>query len=262
MNSTSKALVGVLALLISSHSQTARADNYVLDPSHTSIIFGINHLGYSFTYGRFNKAEGKFVWNNANPASGQFQFAISTASIDTNDAKRDEHLRGPDFFNAMQFPTISFQSSGITPRPNSPNKFQVHGNLTIHGVTRQVALPLQKLGEGNGPYGKYRCGFLCQTSVKRSDYGMATMIPNIGDKVALTICFEGTRQGAASASGSAPAPRGSSGAKQGSSGKKGSATQGGSAKKQGSATQGGSAKKQGSATQRGSSKQGSGSGGR
>jgi len=234
MNAVMKTGVVVVAIFLSARCQVLHAEDYTIDGSHTSIIFGINHLGYSFTYGRFNQVGGNFRWSNANPASGQFLLAINAASIDTNDPKRDEHLRGPDFFNAKQFPRISFQSTSITPQPNAPNKFQVNGNLTIHGVTRQVSLPMQKLGEGDGPYGKYRCGFLCQTSIKRSDYGMTNMIPNIGDEVALTICFEGIRQGAGSGSGSkagsAPATRGSSGKKQGSSGSK----QGSSGKKAGS----------------------------
>jgi len=229
MNAVVKIGIAVVTIFLSVRCETLRADNYVLDPSHTSIVFGINHLGYSFTYGRFNKVSGGFVWNNANPATGQFQLAIDAASIDTNDMKRDEHLRGPDFFNAKQFPHISFQSASITPQRDAPGKFSVNGNLTIHGVTRQVTLPLRKLGEGDGPFGNYRCGFICQTSVKRSEYGMTSMIPDIGDEVALTICFEGLRQGAPSASGtsgakagSAPAARGSSGAKQRGSGNRGS----------------------------------------
>lgn len=227
MHPTSKIVAASLLFCLPLGRQAARADNYLVDPSHTSVIFGINHLGYSFTYGRFNEVKGAFTWNNANPATGQFQLAISAASVDTNDAKRDEHLRGPDFFNAKQFPNIGFQSASITPQQNAPGKFLVNGNLTIHGVTQQVSLPLQKLGEGDGPFGNYRCGFLCQTSIRRSDYGMTNMIPNIGDEVAITICFEGLRQGPASASGakagSAPAARGGS-ANKGSSGRRGSGT--------------------------------------
>jgi len=233
MNAFAKTGVVMVAVFLSARCETLRADEYLIDARHTSIVFGINHLGYSFTYGRFNEVGGNFVWNNASPASGQFMLAINSASIDTNDAQRDEHLRGPDFFNAKQFPRISFQSTSITPQRSAQDKFQVNGNLTIHGVTRQVSLPMRKLGEGDGPQGNYRCGFLCQTSIKRSDYGMTNMIPNVGDEVALTICFEGIRQGAGSGSGpkagSAPAARGSSG-KKGSSGSK----QGSSGKKAGS----------------------------
>ncbi len=201
MVNTLKAVAVAATLCVTLHGNSVQAANYTLDPSHTSIIFGINHLGYSFTYGRFSKVSGAFVWDDANPAGGQFQIVIDASSIDSNDTSRDEHLRGPDFFNANQFPTIAFQSTSITPMPNKPGSFNLSGNLTIHGVTRQVTIPLKKLGEGNGPFGNYRSGFICQTSVRRSDYGMTTMLPNIGDDVAITISFEGIRQAAAAGSG-------------------------------------------------------------
>jgi len=181
----------------------AHAESYLIDESHTSIIFGISHFNYSYTYGRFSLGKGSnFVWNNANPSSSQFQLIIPTASIDTNDQKRDGHLRGADFFNANQFPQIVFQSTAV--KPSGENNYDVVGNLTMHGVTKQVTLPVRKLGEGTGPYGKYRCGFFCQTTINRSDFGMNKMIPDIGNQVAITISFEGIRQGGAG-SGSAPA---------------------------------------------------------
>jgi polyisoprenoid-binding protein YceI len=213
MNRRSKSALGVvascLALLTPSQLQ---ADTYKLDLSHTSIIFGISHFNYSYTYGRFNRANGGFVWDNANPSAGQFQLAIDAASIDSNDPKRDDHLRSADFFNAKQFPVISFQSTSVSPAQSGQAgvMYNVTGNLTIHGVAKQVTLPMKKLGEGPGPYGKYRCGFFCQTTIKRSDYGMTNMIPSVGDQVAITISFEGLREDAA---GSGSAPKGSSGAR-------------------------------------------------
>ena len=185
------------------------ADSYDLDNSHTSIIFGISHLGYSYTYGRFNTAQGNFVWDSANPAASKFAIAITTASIDSNDKGRDDHLRGPDFFNAAQFPQIVFQSTSVRKSTTDPSgkMYDVTGNFMMHGVTKQVTLPMKLLGEGQGPFGKYRCGFFCQTTLKRSEFGMTNMIPNIGDDVAVTISFEGTRTG--SGSGSAALPPGS-----------------------------------------------------
>ena len=82
--------------------------------------------------------------------------------------------------------------------------FDVTGNFTMHGQTREVTLPMKKLGEGPGPFGKYRCGFFCQTTLNRSDFGMTNMIPNIGDEVAVTISFEGIREGGDAGSGTAP----------------------------------------------------------
>lgn len=203
------------------------AEQYAIENSHTSVIFGISHFGYSYTYGRFNEVQGAFNWDNNNPAACNFQVGIAVASIDSNDEARDKHLRNADFFNANQFPYITFQSTSVQPSANGANNnmFNVTGNFTMHGVTKQITLPFKKLGEGTGPYGKYRSGFFCSTTLKRSDFGMTNMIPKIGDEVAITISFEGIRQGAGSGSaqkpaGSATAPAGAGIPAQGSSGKK------------------------------------------
>jgi polyisoprenoid-binding protein YceI len=176
------------------------ADTYVIDGAHTSVIFGVSHLGFSYIYGRFNKVSGGYVLDGDNPAECQFQLAIDASSVDTNNQKRDDHLRSPDFFNVKQFPVISFQSTGVTVEESEKGlMYNVEGNLTIHGVTRQVTLPAQKLGEGPGMGGDFRSGFLCQTSIKRSEFGMTNMIPGVGDDVAITVSFEGVRQGASAA---------------------------------------------------------------
>lgn len=229
------AAVAMMTCLLA-HAKANGAESYTVDGTHTSIIFGISHLGYSYTYGRFNKVKGMYMLDRANPSASRFQLAIDAASIDTNDPKRDAYLQGPDFFNARQFPNINFQSTKVVAQSTSKGMtFQVTGNLTIHGVTKLVTLQMRKLGEGNGPAGKYRTGFLCQHNIKRSDYGMAGMIPMVGDEVAITISFEGIRQGLAGGSGSAAGS--------------GSAGGSGSAKKMGS---GSSSRGSGSGTRQGS----------
>ena len=177
--------------LVAVGSNRSFAETYTVDRSHTSLIFSISHLGYSYTYGRFNKVAGRYLLDRAAPQNSQFQFQVDVASIDTNDAKRDEHLRSADFFNAKQFPTISFQSSSVS---KTENGYDVTGNLTLHGVTKQVTLPLRLMGEGKGPYGNYRTGLIFQLQIKRSDYGMTGMLGPIGDAVAITASFEGIRE--------------------------------------------------------------------
>ena len=196
MNVTLRSTLVAAASCLLVGQNTLAAENYVIDPSHTSIVFGVNHMGFSYTYGRFNKMKGGYMLDRENPAASNIQLSISAASIDTNDEGRDAHLKGPDFFNVKQFPGISFQSKSIAVEetPKGP-VYNVTGDLTIHGVTKEVTLPLQKMGEGNGPNGNYRTGFHCETSLKRSDFGMTNMIPMIGDEVAVTVSFEGTRQG-------------------------------------------------------------------
>ena len=164
---------------------------YDLDNSHTSLIFGISHFGYSFTYGRFNALAGGFEFDKDNPTAARFQFEIDASSVDTNDAKRDEHLRGPDFFDARQFPKITFTSTRVL---KSGEDLEMVGDLTMHGVTREVTIPFKYLGEGKGPYGKYRCGFSAQVMVQRGDFGMKAMAPMIGDDVSITFSFEGIQK--------------------------------------------------------------------
>lgn len=197
MNAYRPALFAATCLLTLPSTAFA-ADTYVIDSSHTSVIFGVSHMGFSYTYGRFNEVAGGYVLDAENPAASQFQLTINAASIDTNDKKRDEHLRGPDFFNVKQFPTIEFKSTGVTvEEKDGKTYYNIAGDFTMHGVTRQVTLPCQKLGEGPGHGGDFRSGFLCQTSLLRSEYGMTNMIPGIGDEVAITVSFEGIRQGGA-----------------------------------------------------------------
>jgi polyisoprenoid-binding protein YceI len=175
------------------------AEAYSVDPAHTSVVFSVGHTGLSYTYGVFRKAGGEYILDKTNPANCQFEFAIQTESIDTNHAERDKHLRSADFLNTQQFPAITFESTScaLGNAPAGSIVYNVTGNLTIHGVTRQVTLPLRILGEGKGPFGDERTGFLCQVELKRSDYGMRNLLDMVGDAVGITISFEGTMREAA-----------------------------------------------------------------
>jgi polyisoprenoid-binding protein YceI len=195
MSRTAK-LALACALAFASLQSPLRADEYTVDPSHTSVIFGISHLGYSFTYGRFNKVSGDFTLDPAKPEAASFTLTIDANSIDTNDAKRDDHLKGPDFLNTGEFPVISFKSNKVDVKQEGESAvYVVSGELTMHGETKPVTLNLQKLGEGPGPTGQdFRTGFNCQTKLNRSEWGMTKGIPDIGDEVAVTISFEGIRK--------------------------------------------------------------------
>ena len=167
------------------------ADSYALDKGHTAIIFGIKHLNMSYTYGRFNDIDGQFKLDAQNAANSSFKVTIKTASIDTGLKKRDDHLRSPDFFNANQFPVITFESTQVEAASDG---YRVTGNLSLHGATKSITLHLQKMGEGDDPWGNYRAGFATELTIKRSDYGMTNMPEAVGDEVKLMISFEGLRQ--------------------------------------------------------------------
>jgi polyisoprenoid-binding protein YceI len=190
-------LLPALALLCAAPAVPA-ADIYTIDPTHCSIVFSVAHSGFSYTYGMFRTASGKYLIDKANPANCRFQMTIQANSLDTNNAKRDDHLRGPDFFDVQKYPEITFDSTKcvqVDPREGAPPAYQVTGKLTIHGVTKEITIPaLRMLGEGTGPYGDQRSGFLCQIELKRSDFGMTGLLDKalVGDAVGVTISFEGT----------------------------------------------------------------------
>lgn len=168
------------------------AEEYKMDGSHTAIVFRIKHLGMSYTYGRFNGVSGQFVIDTQNGGASSFSLSIRTESIDTGFQKRDDHLRSPDFFNAKQFPEITFRSTSVE---SVDGGYRVAGNLSLHGATKSITIDLKKMGQGEDPWGNYRMGFAADLKIKRSDFGMTNMPEAVGDQVDLMISFEGLRQG-------------------------------------------------------------------
>jgi polyisoprenoid-binding protein YceI len=185
-------------LLAAAPRYASAADMYAIDPGHCSIVFSVAHSGFSYVYGFFRQAAGNYVFDETNPANCRFRFAIQADSLDTNNAERDKHLRSDGFFNVQQYPTIMFDSTSCQRADTQDGGvlYQVTGNLTIHGVTKQVTVPLRMLGAGEGPFKDRRTGFLGQFELKRSDFGMTTALEKnlVGDAVAITVSFEGVLQ--------------------------------------------------------------------
>lgn len=183
--------VGCVAMLACGGlMQSAKAEEFTLDDQHTSVVFAVSHMGYSFCYGMFGKYSGKISFDPKNATASQFQFIIDAASLDTKSPKRDDHLRGPDFFNVKQFPEITFVSKSVEVKDNIMN---VTGVLTLHGVSKSIVLPLAHMGSGPGPDQKQHTGFSGKMVLKRSEFDMKTYLPNIGDEVTLLISFEGVK---------------------------------------------------------------------
>src|SRR3954462_8331101 len=147
-------------------SAFASADTYKVDPMHSSIVFKSKHLDTSYVFGRFNEFGGT-VNVDTDPSKMSFDVSAKVDSIDTGNGKRDTHLKSPDFFSAKEFPTIAFKSTSV--KAAGEGKYEVTGDLTLHGVTKPVTVTLNKTGEstmmGN------RVGFLSTFTVKRSDFG-------------------------------------------------------------------------------------------
>jgi polyisoprenoid-binding protein YceI len=199
MNLRRTSIALILALLLAPHTVATAADTYAADPDHMSIVFSASHAGFSFVYGLFRKAQGGFILDKNNPANCRFRFVIDAASLDTNQSTRDTHLKGEQFFNVREFPTIQFESTSCTLANTTDGSvaYQVTGNMTMHGVTKPVTIQLRQLAEGKSPFNDYRVGFLSNFQLKRSDYKMDSRLDLVGDAVMLNISFEGVLQDAA-----------------------------------------------------------------
>lgn len=180
-------------------SERTAAPSYQADPVHSSVIFNIRHSGVTSFYGRFNDFSGAFTFDPASAASGSFEFEVKTESVDTHNQKRDDHLRSADFFNARQFPAITFKSTGI--EPAGDNTFKLTGDLTLQGETRPVTADLEWLGTGTGPTGGTIGAFEAHFEIKRSDFGMTKYLApdnsdagGLGNTVKLIVSIEAAKK--------------------------------------------------------------------
>jgi polyisoprenoid-binding protein YceI len=141
-----------------------------IDPAHSHVEFSVKHLMISTVRGRFGIVRGTIQSDDADPAKGQAEIEIDVDSIDTRESRRDAHLRSADFFDVEKFPKITFRSTRLTDVKG--DRFRLVGDLTIHGVTREVALDATSEGRARDPWGGERAGFSATTKIKRSDFGL------------------------------------------------------------------------------------------
>ncbi|MEM7542179.1 MAG: YceI family protein [Pseudomonadota bacterium] len=180
----------VFGLLVGFGTNVAAA-NYKIDLSHASIEFRISHLGISTMVGRFNQFEGTFTWDKGDPTGSSIELMIDPASIDTNWAERDKHLRGEDFLDVEKFPQAAFKSTKFS---GDASGGQLEGELTLHGVTKPITLDVKVLGEGDDPWGGYRAGFEATTQLKRADFGISYNLGPAAEVMDFSLFIEGIRQ--------------------------------------------------------------------
>lgn len=144
---------------------------YTIDPAHSGAHFTVRHMMITNVRGAFRNVKGTVVYDAENPASSSVEAEIDAASIDTREQQRDAHLRSADFLDVEKFPTITFRSTAFTKAGEA--EWKVTGDLTIHGVTRPVALNVEgPAPEGKDPWGNIRSGASATTKIKRSDFGL------------------------------------------------------------------------------------------
>jgi len=170
------------------------AADYVIDTekAHAFIQFRIKHLGYSWLLGRFNDFDGSFSYDEADPSASKVEVTIRTASIDSNHAERDKHLRGKEFLEVDRFPQATFVSTGFT--ENDDKTAVLTGNLTLHGVTHPVSIAVKPVGHGPDPWGGKRRGFEGTTSLKLADYNIDFDLGPAAREVELFLSVEGIEQ--------------------------------------------------------------------
>lgn len=188
-----KKLIASLLLFVA-FTAPLHAENYVIDTknAHAFIEFRIQHLGFSWMVGRFNDFDGTFSYDEKNPAAAKVDVNIRPASVDTNFAERDKHLRSKDFLDVDKYPTAKFVSNSYEAKGG--NKGALKGNLTLHGVTRPVVIEVTHVGAGTDPWGGYRRGFSGATTLTLKDFGIDYDLGPSARTVELFLSVEGVRQ--------------------------------------------------------------------
>src|SRR5437588_8708846 len=181
----------LVVALISAFVFSANADTFKLDAVHSFVLFSVQHLGIANTYGRFNDISGIVVFDRDNPSKSSVELSVPVESLDTHNSIRDKSLKSPDFFDAKQFPTMTFKSTKVE---GSGDALKVFGDLTIHGVTKPMTVDFKKGGEGKGVFGEMRGGGETHFTIRRSDFVMNFELGEVGDEVTIILSVEGVKK--------------------------------------------------------------------
>ncbi len=188
-----KQLFGLLSTLAFSTTIFAATETYTIDNKHSFANFSVRHV-VSKTSGTFSDVTGVIKIDPKNLSTASVKAMISVASINTNLAKRDEHIKKPDYLDALNFGEITFVSKSV--KAISATQGEMTGDFTLHGVTKEITIPFKVLGFGLDPWGGERSGFEASTVIKASDYGFTWMKKDnapVGDTIEVTLLIEGVK---------------------------------------------------------------------
>lgn len=181
-----------LSALAAEGAKAGATERYEIDPSHSGVVFGWNHFGFSNPTARFDKIEGSLVLDKTDLAKSSVSVTLPVEGLDTGVAKLDEILKGPDFFNAAQYPTITFRSTRV--EKTGENGLRISGDLTVHGIAKAVTLDatVNKIGifEIPGVIKAPAAGFDATTVIKRSDFGITHYLPAVSDEIPVRITLD------------------------------------------------------------------------
>jgi polyisoprenoid-binding protein YceI len=194
MRMGARSLVAAVAAAVLATPGYALATEYVVDPAHTSAMFAVKHMMVTTVRGRFGKVQGSMNLDEKDITKSSVTATIDAASIDTDEPKRDEHLRSPDFFDVQKYPTLTFKSTRVQ---RMKNGLKVTGDLTIRDVTRPVVLEVEGPTKPvKDPYGNVKIGASATTKVNRQDFGLKWNAPLeaggvvVGDEVKISLDLE------------------------------------------------------------------------
>lgn len=165
---------------------------YEVDGVHSSVLYHVVHNKVSNFYGRFNTVSGSFLLNADEPAKSVMDITVQADSVDSANKKRDEHLKGSDFFSVKEFPTLTFKGTKFEKGEGS--NWKVTGDLTFRGVTKQVVVDVKDTGTGEGRGGAKVAGFEGTVKINRSEFGVNYGIPGISDETGLIVSLQGAQK--------------------------------------------------------------------
>jgi polyisoprenoid-binding protein YceI len=185
----SRLLLAAVTSLALAATAAAQAGNWQIDPYHSTAQFAVRHLGVSTVRGAFTKVSGSAKYDAADPAKTSLDATIDASSVDTRVEMRDKDLRSPNFLDVEKYPTITFHSKQT--KAAGAGKLQITGDLTLHGVTKEVVLDVDGPSEAiNDPMGNRRIGASASTKLSRKDYGVNGGAAMVGDELTITIDVE------------------------------------------------------------------------
>ncbi|MGM0576725.1 MAG: YceI family protein [Myxococcota bacterium] len=182
----------VLGTLVVAPASASAAEKYETDPAHTFLLFRAKHLGAGYAFGQFLEVSGEFTYDEDDVSKSKVEFEAKADSVFTNNKKRDDHLKSPDFLNARQFPVVSFESKKV--EAAGDDEYSVTGDLKLHGVTKEITITVEMTGTGKSPQGNFHRGFLTEFTIDRTDFGMEKLPGAVGNDIRITLAAEGIRQ--------------------------------------------------------------------
>lgn len=192
--------LGILALTLlfigfseKTESQDA-AKAYEIDAVHSSVFFRAKHMGVAYFYGRFNDFSGNITLDETDISKSKVEFEVKTESVDTASAKRDQHLKSPDFFNAKQFPMLTFKSTKVSANEGKENMLEVTGDFNLHGVKKSITIDVEITGKKTVPQVGEIIGFHTSFKINRSDYGFNFGMEGVDDEIGITVSVEAGRK--------------------------------------------------------------------